>query len=339
MSTYSIPVSGPSPRMAMLNALIRKMATTGQTAWAHACTIIGATARHSRGIAHTALTVIGSPAGYHLALTGVRTLITTTWDALRRTVHWVSSTAGTVADRGVRLIGMLSPALARALTAGTHVITAPLTAIMRTTSTWVETTGHLLWLLATTNLVRTCTTRAAVTAITLSTVHALTHGALAASIVRRLPWTLDAIITITNPARALMFVLGTTIVAMAVAAARLARGITPLPPAAEQRAATQQQEAEAAAEDEVLTDLITIAAHVSVEVLTDGSIVVTGIPDSVPADLGQVIAEIATQGALRQLRRTLPIRPTPSRDDRRLFTKAAREAIRAEATRRLNNAA
>ena len=36
------------------------------------------------------------------------------------------------------------------------------------------------------------------------------------------------------------------------------------------------------------------------------------------------------------MERTLRVRPTPSRDDRRLFTKAAREALIAEARRRRN---
>jgi hypothetical protein len=61
--------------------------------------------------------------------------------------------------------------------------------------------------------------------------------------------------------------------------------------------------------------------------------VVTGIPDAVPEDLGQVVAEIALDAAMRQVRRTLPVRPVPSRDDRRLFAKAARDAVRAEAER------
>ena len=58
-----------------------------------------------------------------------------------------------------------------------------------------------------------------------------------------------------------------------------------------------------------------------------------------PDDLGQAVAEIALDAAMRHIRRTLPVRPNPSRDDRRLFTKAARDAIRAEAARRKEQAA
>ena len=87
-------------------------------------------------------------------------------------------------------------------------------------------------MLATTDLVRTCTTRAALAAVTLISIHALTQGTLAARIVQALPWTMDAIITITNPTRALVFVAGTMLIAMGVAAARLARQIQPEPPTA-----------------------------------------------------------------------------------------------------------
>ena len=87
-------------------------------------------------------------------------------------------------------------------------------------------------MLATTDLVRTCTTRAAMAAVTLISVHALTQGALAAKLVAALPWTMDAVIAVTNPTRALAFVAGTMLIAMGVAAARLAKQIGPVPPAA-----------------------------------------------------------------------------------------------------------
>jgi hypothetical protein len=219
-------------------------------------------------------------------------------------------------------------------------VASPFVRAARATATWIETAGLLTWLLASTDLVRTCTTRAAMAAVTLTSLHAITQGALAAKLVAALPWTMDAVVAITNPTRALAFVLGTALAAMAVAAARLAReSRRPEPPAADTAAAPRPTSEDTAVEVEVLTDLAVIAGKVTVEVQRNGSILVTGIPDSVPPDLGQAVAEIATDAALRQLRRTLPVRPTPSRDDRRLFTKAARDAIRAEATRRRGHAA
>jgi hypothetical protein len=70
-------------------------------------------------------------------------------------------------------------------------------------------------------------------------------------------------------------------------------------------------------EQEILTDLSIIAGKVNVEIQRDGSVLVTGIPDTVPEDLGQAVAEIALDAAMRQVRRTPPVRPNPSRDDRR----------------------
>ena len=84
----------------------------------------------------------------------------------------------------------------------------------------------------------------------------------------------------------------------------------------------------------VLTDLAEIARTVHVVVQTDGSVVVEGIPASVPEELREVVAQIAADAAVRHMERTLRVRPTPSRSDRRLFTKAAREALIAEAKRR-----
>jgi hypothetical protein len=125
------------------------------------------------------------------------------------------------------------------------------------------------------------------------------------------------------------------LIAMGVAAARLAREVRqPEPPTVTAAAASVPVDEGSDAEIVVLTDLAVIAGKVNVEVQRDGSVVVTGIPDTVPPDLGQVVAEIALDAAMRQIRRTLPVRPVPSRDDRRLFTKAARDAIRAEAARR-----
>lgn len=336
MSTNDVPVTGPSPRMAMLASLIRKMATVGQTAWTAASTFITGAARHGRTLAHTTLAVIGSPAGYEIAITDIRTAITAVWRALKAAATWTTRIAGRVTEKAIGLIRTVSPALAGRITQVQKALTTPIVGAVRTAAVWVETAGELVWMLASTDLVRTCTTRAALAAVTMISIHALTQGTLAAKIVQALPWTMDAIITITNPTRALVFVAGTMLIAMGVAAARLARQIRPEPPTANEGVAAVLN---TGYEAEVLTDLSIIAGKVNVEIQRDGSIVVNGIPDTVPADLGQAVAEIALDAAMRQVRRTLPMRPNPSRDDRRLFTKAARDAIRAEAERRKPDAA
>lgn len=62
--------------------------------------------------------------------------------------------------------------------------------------------------------------------------------------------------------------------------------------------------------------------------------VVAGLPQDLPPHLRGRVAGIAADAAITQLRRTLRHRPGPSRDDRRLFTKVAREALRSHARRR-----
>lgn len=187
----------------------------------------------------------------------------------------------------------------------------------------------------------------------LITVHTLTQGALAARLVMLLPWTMDAVVTVTNPKRAIVFVAGTAAAAMAVGLAQLIRhnrrtrpqpataagdheGSGQQPGAAPDPASSTDNDADAAA---VLTDLAKIAATVTVQIAPDGSITVSGIPANVPPDLGLVVAEIATEAALKQLARIIPLRPNPNRDDRRLLTKAARDAIKAEAAQRARQAA
>ena len=94
----------------------------------------------------------------------------------------------------------------------------------------VEAAGNLLWMFATTDLVCTCTSRAACSAFSLMGVHALTQGTFASKVVQALPWTMDSVITITNPTWAPVCVAGTMLVGMRIAAARLAQQIRPEPP-------------------------------------------------------------------------------------------------------------
>ncbi len=79
---------------------------------------------------------------------------------------------------------------------------------------------------------------------------------------------------------------------------------------------------------EPVIDWDAVAASVRVEITNDGSVVVVGIPNAVPREYGEIIARIATDAALKHWNRTRVTRPCPSRDDRRLFTKAAKEAVR-----------
>lgn len=75
-------------------------------------------------------------------------------------------------------------------------------------------------------------------------------------------------------------------------------------------------------------DLDEVAATVTIEVAPDGTVTVHGIPDTLPREDGQRIADLAAKAAEKHLERILRTRRAPNRDDRRLLTKVAREAIR-----------
>jgi hypothetical protein len=86
-------------------------------------------------------------------------------------------------------------------------------------------------------------------------------------------------------------------------------------------------------------DLERIAAQVNVEVTPDGSVLVHGIPTELPDEVGLQVAKIAADAATARLRKVLQHRTVPNRDDRRLLTKCAREAVRAEGRRAARSAA
>lgn len=350
MSTYSIGMSGPSPRMAWLRALVQKMAETAQSGWIEARSLIGGAAQLGRTTATTVIGLVGTPASYDTVVAVTRASVTASWRLALRAAGWAGRLLGTAASAVRTTLARVSPRLAGMLTQSTKAVTAPARAGAGAVRRGVETTGQLTLILARTDLVRTATTRAAQLAALLIGIHALTEGVAAAHAVQVLPWTVHLVNTATNPTRALLFVAGTALAAAVVALAQLLRRSARQPQAQAQAQAkasdapettaeTCQSDDAAPDEAQVLTDLAVIARTVTVEVHRDGSITVSGIPDTVPADLGQVVAEIAVDAALRQLRRTLRLRPTPNRDDRRLFTKAARDAIRAEAARRRGQAA
>ena len=163
-------------------------------------------------------------------------------------------------------------------------------------------------------------------------------------IVQAAPSLMTAVVWVTNPWRTLAMVAAVALIAMGVALARLVHGsrqqepvvddgpeFDPEPPAAAAQAPfTVVPDPEPIVEP--LIDWDAVVASVRVEITNDGSVVVVGIPNAVPREYGEIIARIATDAALKHWNRTRVSRPFPSRDDRRLFTKAAKEAVRGYAS-------
>jgi hypothetical protein len=62
-------------------------------------------------------------------------------------------------------------------------------------------------------------------------------------------------------------------------------------------------------------------------------VLVHGIPGDLPDEVGLRVAKIAADAAAARLEKVLLHRAVPNRDDKRLLTKVAREAVRTQARR------
>ncbi len=213
-------------------------------------------------------------------------------------------------------------------------IADPVVGTCRRIDGWVSGLGDLAWALAHTTMVRTTVTLSASIASGVFVVHTLTQGLLAVRIVKAMPWLMTAMVWATNPWRTLALVGAAGAAAMLIALARLIHSTQgndapdPEPPAAAAGTRPVVVAPEPAPAPMPLIDWDAVAASVRIEISNDGSVVVRGIPNCIPTEYGEVIASIATDAALKHWRRTRTSRPCPSRDDRRLFTKAAKEAVR-----------
>jgi hypothetical protein len=333
--SFAVPVSGPSERLAWLRALWLKAQSVARTAWAHAQVILSGAIRLPRWVAQAALSPLSSKAGYDTVVSAIGTGVR----AVGRGVSWALTKAGQglswLGNTAARLVGRVWPAAETWLRSTAARVAAPAHEAFRWLGDVLAGTGVVAEGLARTPLVRSASTTGAKVAAAVLAVHAMSKGAVAAKIVAAVPASMDAVILLTNPWIALAGVGVVTLSAMGIALARLLAATNDRgPDDGGSNAVTHIVAADVEDVDDVLTDLAEIAKSVHLVVQTDGSVVVEGIPATVPEDLPELVARIAADAAVKHMQRTLRVRPTPSRDDRRLFTKAAREALIAEARRR-----
>ena len=333
--SYAVPVSGPDRRLAWLRALWLKVQGVARTAWHHARVILSGAVRLPRWIANATLSLLSSKAGYDTTInvigTGVRAVALGVGWAVGRVGHGLSWLGDTTA----RLVGRVRPAAETWLRQTAARVAAPVRDSVRWLGDVLAGTGIVAASLARTPLVRSASTTGAKVAAGVFAIHAVSKGAVAAKIIAAVPASMDVVIAATNPLLALAAVGVVTLSAMGAALARLmAAGDHDGPDDGGTEAVPSAVQADAEDVEGVLTDLEQIARTVHVVVQTDGSVVVEGIPTTVPEDLREVVARIAADAAVKHMQRTLRVRPIPSRDDRRPFTKAAREALVAEAKRR-----
>ena len=344
--TYSVPVSGPSPRLAMLRTLIMKTSGIARHAWASARTTVHTAGQMPRSVAATVSSVLSTQAGY-TALTGAARRVTSTaWTAVTTLARGIGRAGRAAAGLLTCTIGHLSADGADTLLRTTDRVGTHITTAARHVDDWVRGFGDLTWTLLHTRLVRSTVTTTASAASGVFVIHTLTQGLIAVKIVQAAPALMTAVVWATDPWRTLALVGIAAGAAMLIALARLVHATRhdhtprpdgdPQPPCPSAGKPPVAVVAEPAAAPVPVIDWDAVAASVRIEITNDGSVLVHGIPNSIPTEYGEVIAQIATGAALKHWRRTRTSRPCPSRDDRRLFTKAAKEAVRnhAQATRK-----
>jgi hypothetical protein len=334
--TYSVPISGPSARLAMLRTVLLRAAGVAKNAWAHTRTTLAAASRLPKSVAVTVASVLATRTGYTTLTRITRAIISTAYNGLTRLIRGVGRAAHAAAGVIPLTVGFVSPTGADLALRATETIAATVSGWFNRFDGFARGTGELAWALAHTTLVQSTVTTAASVASGIFVVHTLTQGLLAVKLVQAMPWLMTAVVWATNPWRTLALVGVVAAGAMGVALASLIRSsrgmaedapeFDPEPPASEQMPFIVVTDPEPIAEPVI--DWDAVVASVRVEITNDGSVTVVGIPNTVPREYGEIIARIATDAALKHWNRTRVSRPCPSRDDRRLFTKAAKEAVR-----------
>ena len=347
--TYEVPNAGPSPNLAMLRALLLKLRGIARHLWASTGTALSVTGRLPRAVATTVHSLLSTSTGYRAVTGVVRTVTSGLWGAVRWAARTVGRACRTVADAVTTAIGAVSPTAADLLHATVDTVAGKATSLARRVDGIVRGGGELAWMLLHTQLVRSTVTVTASAASGLFTVHSLTQGLLATKIVQTMPTLMTAAVWATDPVRLLAVVAAAAGAAILIALGRLIAGSGASghpggpdddePSSASETPPTPLPGPLGTVEDWVPgIDWDAVAASVRIEIAPDGSVTVVGIPNSVPKEYGELIARVATAAALKHWRRTIKSRPTPSRDDRRLFTKAAKEAVR-DLARRSQHAA
>ena len=348
--TYDVPIAGPSPHLAMLRALLLKLRGIARHLWASTGTALSVTGRLPHAVATAVHSLLSTQAGYRAVTGVVRTVTSGLWGAVRWAARTVGRACRTVANVVTTVVGMASQGAADLLQATVDTVAGKATSLGRRIDGVARGGGELVWALTHTHLVQVTVTLTASAASGLFTVHSLTQGLLATKIVQTMPTLMTAAAWATDPVRLLAVVAAAAGAAILIALGRLIAGSGASGDAGgpDDGGPTCSAETRPMPLPERLTTVDdwvpgiawdAVAASVRIEIAPDGSVTVVGIPNTVPREYGQIIAQVATTAALQHGRRTVKSRPTPSGDDRRLFTKAAKEAVRDLARRSQPHAA
>ena len=362
MSTHSIPISGPSTVLAMLHALIVKTARVARALWNQISVTLTMVATASFSTAATMTTVLSTDEGYTLATQVAKTVIAAGWKVFNTTARFLGRAVRRVADLAVIAIGYTSGAAVDLAYTTVCTVNEKVENGFNRFDHTVRAFGAQVWHSARSTAVRTVATTGAGVAAAFTALRNLTEGALDAWLTCHLPRNISK--RLLGQWSGLLAVTAVTFTVILVGvirnwiqrrkAAKAAQLGAPQEPEKEEEPEEPQgtdeveelQVVEATEEpeqiEEVLAEIVEpdiedelaeldwhqLATTVTVDLSPDGSVTVNGIPDWVPAHLREDVAHIAADAAIRQMRRTLKLRSTPNRDDRRLFTKVARQALR-----------
>lgn len=334
--THTEFVSGPSTLLALLRVLHLKIMGVARCFWSRFRTVFNTTLRLPSSLATSMTSVLSSKAGYAGVIGAVRGLCRWVWRGLTKVARLLGRTAEKLGTAVITVVGHVSPAKADALYAGLMRIRVMVIRIATRVDTLVRSIGEVLWMLLNTELVRGVSTAVAGIASVLLVIHEATSGGILVWLADVAPTAIRWVAWVTNPWWCLAAVVASAAVTMAYAFLRLLKSTKtgdgdsgddgPEQPASAADWSRWQETIEDEALDALVRDL-----HVSVA--PDGSVTVSGIPDWVPANLRSRLAKVASEAVIKQWERTVRHRRTPSRDDKRLFTKAARDAVRSASIR------
>ena len=269
-SPHTRIISGPNVKIAMARALILKATATAPLVWEWVKRGAALVARTPGWVGHAVLGVLSTPAGYSTAVQLVGTGVRTAWRLLDRaaclTGRGVASVTGLTAS-GIRRV---APTWGQALVAVHADAVDMVNALHEQAVERVSSLGQRVEELAHTLLVKTTTTRAAAAASGLLVLHLVTKGLLISKALEVAPSLAGIVTAATSPWWLLLAVTGVTVGTIA-GAAYLSSG-----------------------ENVQTEDLI-------VNVASDGSITVTGIPRSMSKAEQERISTEAAQQALADL--------------------------------------
>ena len=353
--TVTVPVSGPSTVLAMLRAVHLKAARIARTAWTQAVLTLSLVTTTPATVTSTITTVVSTAQGYNLAAETIRAVVTATWNGLTRAARFLVRLLRCALDAVTVAVGYVSATAVDAVHRGVCAVVDTVEVGFTRLDEAVRQFGRALWTHSGAVLVRTAATTAAGASSAFTALNTLTNGAAARLLLTWLPAWLRRRVLLAGGWPGPILVATVTIIALICEALRgwfrrrrtrnataadtsaptTGEGSPDAPKKPMETPATPPARRAPSVEEELdALDWAKIADGIRVEITGNGSVIVHGIAQEVPTHLRDRVASIAADAAIVQLRRTLRQRHHPSRDDRRLFTKVAREALRAQARRR-----